>query len=68
MMVFGETRTRVANRHALIAPDGHVPSLLPGISGAVTNVILSPAMGANLTQLLITFETGGHAEFSAGDV
>jgi (S)-ureidoglycine aminohydrolase len=64
MKVFGETRTRIGPRHALIAPDGHVPSALPGISGVVTNVILSPAMGAHLTQLLLTFEAGGTARFS----
>jgi Uncharacterized protein, possibly involved in glyoxylate utilization len=58
----------MGNRHALIAPDGHVPSVLPGISGAVTNVLISPAMGANLTQLLVTFEADGHAEFSSEDV
>jgi (S)-ureidoglycine aminohydrolase len=67
-MIFGETRTKVAPRHALIAPDGHVPSVLPGISGAVTNVVISPAMGAGLTQLLITFAEGGHAEFAGDDV
>jgi (S)-ureidoglycine aminohydrolase len=67
-MTFGETRTRVAKRHALIAPDGHVPSVVPGISGAVTNVILSSALGAGLTQLLITFDEGGVAEFSTEDV
>lgn len=68
MMALGETRTRVGNRHALIAPDGHVPSVLPGISGAVANVLISPAMGANLTQLLVSFEADGHAEFSSEDV
>jgi (S)-ureidoglycine aminohydrolase len=68
MSVFGETRTRVKGRHALIAPDGHVPSTLPGVSGAVANVIISPAMGAGLTQLLLTFGEGGHAEFPAGDI
>ena len=68
MTAFGETRTRIGNRHALIAPDGLVPSLLPGITGAVTNVIISPAMGASLTQLLLTFDDNGHAEFPAGDV
>jgi (S)-ureidoglycine aminohydrolase len=68
MSVFGETRTRVKARHALIAPDGHVPSTLPGISGAVANVIISPAMGAGLTQLLLTFGEGGHAEFPTGDI
>jgi (S)-ureidoglycine aminohydrolase len=64
MTVFGDTRTRVGLRHALIAPDGLVPSVLPGITGAVVNVIISPAMGAKLTQLLLTFEAGGRAEFA----
>jgi len=63
MTVFGDTRTRVGLRHALIAPDGLVPSVLPGITGAVANVIISPAMGAKLTQLLLTFAGGGRAEF-----
>ncbi len=67
-MIFGETRTRVAPRHALIAPDGHVPSILPGISGALTNVIISPAMGAALTQLLLTFDADGRAEFAEEDI
>lgn len=64
MMAFGETRTRIGSRHALIAPDGLVPGVLPGISGAAANVIISPAMGANLTQLLLTFAAGGRAEFA----
>jgi (S)-ureidoglycine aminohydrolase len=64
MTVFGDTRTRVGPRHALIAPDGLVPSVLPGITGAVANVIISPAMGAKLTQLLLTFGAGGRAEFA----
>jgi (S)-ureidoglycine aminohydrolase len=68
MMAFGETRTRIGSRHALIAPDGLVPSTLPGISGAVVNVIISPAMGANLTQLLLTFSPGGRAEFAEAGI
>lgn len=56
----GTTRTKVSERYALIAPDGHVPSTLPGYRGAMVNVIISPAMGANVTQLLVTFgEDGG---------
>jgi len=63
MNIFGETRTRVRGRHALIAADGYVPSNLPGISGAMANVVISPAMGAGLTQLLLTFEPEGRAVF-----
>ena len=43
---FGQTRTRIAHRHALIAPDGHVQSRVPGISGAAVIVLINEAMGA----------------------
>jgi (S)-ureidoglycine aminohydrolase len=56
---FGQTRTRIATRHALIAPDGHVKSNIPGITGAATVVLINPPMGARFTQLLVTFESGG---------
>jgi (S)-ureidoglycine aminohydrolase len=65
---FGLTRTRVAARHALIAPDGHVKSNVPGIAGATTVVLINEAMGAKFAQLLITFEAGGHAETSANEI
>jgi (S)-ureidoglycine aminohydrolase len=38
---FGQTRTRIAARHALIAPDGHVKSNVPGITGAATVILIS---------------------------
>ncbi len=62
---FGQTRTRVAARHALIAPDGHVTSNLPGVTGAASVVLINPAMGANFSQLLITFDAAGRMEASA---
>lgn len=65
---FGQTRTRIASRHALIAPDGHVKSKVPGIAGASTVVLISEAMGAKVTQLLVTFETGGSAAFPASEI
>lgn len=67
MNLFGQTRTTVSARHALIAPDGHVPSEFPGWEGVVTNVLISPAMGAGLTQLLLSFDEsgGGKADFPA---
>ena len=58
---YGHTRTHVAARHALIAPDGHVKSNVPGITGAATVILISKAMGANFAQLLLTFESGGRA-------
>ena len=63
--LFGQTRTHVAARHALIAPDGHVPSEFPRWTGATANVIISPAMGANLSQILISFSESGLAVFDA---
>lgn len=66
--IFGETRTRVAGRHALIADDGHVPSALPGFSNAVPYFMISPHMGAGLTQLLIKFGVDGSAVLPADEI
>jgi (S)-ureidoglycine aminohydrolase len=65
---FGQTRTRVSARHALIAPDGHVKSNVPGITGASTVILINEAMGANFAQILVTFESGGGAEMSGEGV
>ena len=65
--VFGLTRTHVGARHALIGPDGHVPSFLPGLEKARTIVLISPGMGARFTHLLVTFNIGGGATFPAND-
>lgn len=66
--LFGQTRSRVGLRHALIAPDGHVPSVVPGISGGVVNILISERLGAGFVQLLVTFEEGGSAHFAAGEI
>lgn len=66
MSPFGHTRTVVSVRHAIIAPDGHVPSTFPGWKNATAFVMLSPAMGADLSQILITFDiVSGTAAFPA---
>jgi (S)-ureidoglycine aminohydrolase len=65
---YGTTRTRIAARHALLAPDGHVKSSVPGITGAATVILISEAMGAKFSQLLVTFESGGDASFPANEV
>ncbi len=58
------TRTVIKSRHALIAPDGHVPSAFQGWSGLSAHVLISPAMGAGFSQFLLKFETGdGVANF-----
>lgn len=65
---YGQTRTRVAARHALIAPDGHVKSVVPGITGAATIILINPAMGARFAQVLVVFEAGGSASLPVNDV
>ncbi len=66
--LFGHTRARVAARHALITPQNHVASVIPGITGATSVVLISPAMGASVVQLLVTFQKGGAAEIPGSDV
>jgi (S)-ureidoglycine aminohydrolase len=66
--LFGHTRARVGARHALITPDNHVHSSVPGISGATAAVLVSPAMGAGVAQTLVTFQSGGSARVAAGAV
>src|SRR3954465_10815089 len=65
---YGQTRTRIGQRHALIAPDGHVKSEVPGITGAATIILINPAMGAKFAQLLVTFEAGGSASMPANEI
>jgi len=64
--LFGHTRARVGARHALITPDNHVASSVPGVAGAKAVLLASPSMGANFAQTLLTFERGGSARLAAG--
>ena len=66
-LVFGNTRTYVGFRHALIAPDSHVPSVLPGVENATTVILISSAMGAGFAQFLVTFNKAGRVFFPADD-
>jgi len=67
-LLFGTTRTFLGNRHAIIAPDGHVGSNLPGITGAASVVLISPEMGAGFTELTITLAENGYADFPANQI
>ena len=62
--LFGHTRARIAARHALITPDNHVNSTVPGITGATTIILINEAMGAKFAQMLVTFHQGGRASSS----
>jgi (S)-ureidoglycine aminohydrolase len=66
--MFGSTRTRICHRHALIAPDSHVRSNLPGFEGADCVVLISEAMGAAFAQLQITFQRGGSAAVPGSEI
>ena len=64
--LFGFTRTVVSHRYALLTPSGFVPSNLPGWQKAVCHVLISPAMGARFSQLLITLENEGQCQGNTG--
>jgi len=49
----GLTRNVIRPDYALITPDGHVPSVLPGWTGCTSYVLISAAMGAAFSQYLI---------------
>jgi (S)-ureidoglycine aminohydrolase len=66
--LFGHTRAHIGARHALITGANHVNSSVPGITGATVVVLVSPALGAKVTQTLVTFQSGGAAKIAASGV
>jgi (S)-ureidoglycine aminohydrolase len=64
--LFGFTRNVVKERYALLTPSGFVPSNLPGWEKAVCNVLISPAMGAGFSQVLVTLERDGQCLGNTG--
>jgi len=52
----GFTRTVVKRNYALITPDGHVPSVFPGWTNCTPVVLISSALGAKLSQFLISLD------------
>ncbi len=64
--LFGFSRDVVKERYALRSPSGFVPSVLPGWTNAVCVVQISPAMGANFSQWLVTFEADGEGRGNTG--
>ncbi len=61
MDLFGTTRTCVRRSHALIAPDSHVPSDLPGWERSRGIILISPRMGARFVLYLALMEPGASA-------
>jgi (S)-ureidoglycine aminohydrolase len=58
----GLTRTVVTKSYALITPDGHVASALPGWSNCRAIVQISATLGAHFGQMLITLDANGRVE------
>jgi (S)-ureidoglycine aminohydrolase len=65
--LFGFTRDVVKSRYALRTPSGFVPSQLPGWNNCVCVIQISPAMGANFSQFLITFNKNGAGRGNSGN-
>ena len=55
----GATRTHIKRSHALIAPDGHVATTLPGWRRTQSVTLISPQMGARFSQYLVTMDAEG---------
>lgn len=55
MDIAATTRSVVKSTHALITPDGHINSVIPGWTGCTANVIISEQMGARFCQMIATF-------------
>ena len=64
--LFGATRNVVKERYALLTPSGFVHGYLPGWVKAVCNVLISPAMGARFSQILVTLEREGQGTGNTG--
>jgi (S)-ureidoglycine aminohydrolase len=52
----GFTRNVIKRNYALITPDGHVPSVFPGWTDCTPIVLISSALGAGLSQFLISLD------------
>jgi len=67
--LFGTTRTHIGGRHALIAPDGHMPSVVPGWHDTSVIVLVSPRLSAGpapaFAQLLAELHEGARVDAPA---
>jgi (S)-ureidoglycine aminohydrolase len=64
--LLGITRNEVKERYALLTPGSFVASYVPGWEKAVCHVLISPALGAAFSQLLITLEKDGKCVGNTG--
>ena len=66
--LFGFTRAVVKSRYALFTPDGFVAGHLPGWNNCIAVVNISPALGANFSQLQVTFGKDGAGAGNTGNL
>ena len=63
----GFTRTVIKRNYALITPDGHVPSVLPGWKNCVVIIHIAPVMGGpRFAQLAITLDENSSGAGNTG--
>jgi (S)-ureidoglycine aminohydrolase len=65
--LFGSSRNVVKERYALLTPAGFVAVPLPGWTDAACVVLISPAMGARFSQMLITLSKTGRGSGDTGE-
>jgi (S)-ureidoglycine aminohydrolase len=65
--LFGHTRDVVTSRYALLTPSGFVVSTLPGWRNAECIVLISPRLGAEFTQFLISLSCDGEGSGNTGN-
>jgi (S)-ureidoglycine aminohydrolase len=64
--LFGSTRNVVTNRYALLTPAGFVAAPLPGWRDASCVALISPAMGAGFSQMIVTLNKQGRGAGRTG--
>ncbi len=62
----GHTRTVIKATYALLSPDGHVPSALPGWTNCTPVVLISATFGARFSQYLIALDAEGAGDGDTG--
>lgn len=62
---FGETRSVIGRRHALISDDSHEVTPMPGWPGARIVVVISPHMGARFSEFFADMPEGAAARAAA---
>ena len=69
MQPIGSTRSAVRTDHAVIAPDSHVRSPLPGWAGSSAIILISPRLGgAEFSQMLVEMGPGTQSAPPAEEV